>query len=257
MSQRNRLGGLAGVACGTLLAGMPGIALAGFSDPALVFTATNLTGTGSINITLAQGSALPGGGWQWALAGPPVAITTGGGALIATITAGSITMQDTGGLVATSFAVTAGNSATNIQILSGEVFFPNQFNPQGRASSALTVTDNNGNGASVSGNRPGGTAFSAHYNGAAPLGTPFSNLISGPLTEPNAFGSESTSQAFPIAPGVFAPIAGNVSSISSVWDFTVTANDQASGTSVFVLVPAPASLALLGMGGLLAGRRRR
>jgi len=257
MSQRNRLGGLAGAACVALLAGMPGVAHAGFSDPALVFTATNLTGTGSISITLAQGSALPGGGWQWSLAGPPVPILTGGGALIGTITSGSITMKDSGGLVATSFAVTAGNSATNFQISSGEVFFPAQLNPLGRASAGITVTDNTGNGASVTGNRPGGTVFGAHYNGPAPAGLLFSNLIAGPLNEPNGFGSESTSQSFPAAPGAFTPIAGNVTSISSLWDFTVTNNDQASGTSVFVLIPAPASLALLGMGGLIAGRRRR
>lgn len=254
MSQRSRLGG---VACLAFVAGAASLAHAGYSDPAIIFTATNLTGTGTISINLAAGAALPGGGWQWSLAGPPVAITNGGGALIGMITSGTVTMQDSGGLVATSFAVTAGNSATNFQISSGEVFLPVKFNPQGRASSGLTVTDNTGNGASVTGNRPGGTAFSAHYNGLAPAGTAFSNLIAGPLSEPNAFGSESTSQSFPVAPGVFAPIVANVTSISSLWDFTVTANDQASGTSVFVLVPAPASLALMGMGGLITGRRRR
>jgi hypothetical protein len=232
------------------------VAQAGYTDPGLVFTATNAQGVGSVTISLAQGAPLPNGGWQWVLVGPPIPIMSGLNTL-GTITQASITMIDSGGLVASSFAVTSGNSATNFMIGSGLVFFPTQINPSARASAGLTVTDNTGNGASVTGNRPGGSVYSSHYNGLAPGGTTFSNLIAGPLVEPAAFGSESTNQSFPAAPGAFTTVVGSVSNLSTIWDFTVTANDQASGTSVFVLTPAPGSVALLGLGGLVLGRRRR
>lgn len=236
---------------------LAGVAQAGISDPGLTLTATNAQGTGTLTVPLANGSVLPGGGWQWILAGPPINLTNPGNVVIGTLNQGTITMSDTGVLVASSFAVTAGTSDTTFQLNSALVTFSALLNPQARASAGLTVTDNTGNGASVTGNRPGGSVFSAQYNGLAPAGTAFANLIAGPLTEPNAFGSESASQSFPAAPGAFTTVAGAVTSVSSMWDFTVTANDQASGTSVFVLVPTPAGLALLGLGGLVLGGRRR
>jgi MYXO-CTERM domain-containing protein len=45
--------------------------------------------------------------------------------------------------------------------------------------------------------------------------------------------------------------------MSARYRFSLTANDEASGTSSFEIVPAPGAIALLGMGGLLAARRRR
>ena len=51
---------------------------------------------------------------------------------------------------------------------------------------------------------------------------------------------------------------GAVSDISSRFSFTLSANDIASGTSIFtVVIPSPGSAALLGLGGLVAIRRRR
>lgn len=237
------------------VAGLCGSALAGYTNPGLAFTATNAQGAASVSINLGQGAPLPGGGWQWVLFGPAIPIQTGGGVVLGSINQGTVTLNDTGALVAVSFAVTAGNSATNFIINSSVVSF-SPMAMDGRASAGMTVTDNTGNGASITGNRPGGAMFSAHYNGAAPGGTTFANLITGPLVEPNAFGSEASNQSFPAAPGVFTPV-GVVGDISTTWDFTVSANDQASGTSVWVVIPSPASLALLGAGVLVSGRRRR
>lgn len=234
-----------------------GVAQGGISDPGVVFTATNAQGTGSLSIPLAQGAPLPGGGWQWVLVGPPVNILGPGNVVLGTLTQASMTLRDTNVLAASSFAVTAGQSNTTFTLNSALVTFGSITNAQARASAGLTVTDNTGNGASVTGNRPGGAVFSAQYNGLAPAGSTFADLIAGPLVEPGGFGSESTNQSFPAAPGAFSAIAGSVGSVSTMWDFTVTANDQASGTSVFVLVPTPASLALLGMSGLVLGGRRR
>lgn len=245
--------GVAGVIAGMVV----GAANAGITDPGLSFSATNLQGTGSVSIALAQGSPLPGGGWQWALVGAPVPILGPGNVVLGTINQGTATLDDTGRVVATSFAVTAGNSNTNFTVTSALVSFPSLLNPLGRTSAGLTVTDNTGNGASVSGNLLGGSVFTSRYNGQAPAGSLFANLIAGPLVEPTGFGSESASASFPGAPGAFAPIAGSVSSMSTMWDFTVTQNDQASGTSVFVLVPSPGTLGLLGLSGLALARRRR
>lgn len=242
---------------GAALALGASVAQAGITDPGLTFTATNAGGTGSITVPLANGAPLPGGGWQWVLVGPPINIVAPSNEILGTLTQGSITMNDTGGLVASSFAVTAGNSNTNFQIASALVSFSGLGNPQARASAGITVTDNTGNGASVVGNLAGGSVYGAHYNGMAPGGTTFASLIAGGVIEPSAFGSESSNQSFPAAPGAFSTIIGAVGSMSTMWDFTVTAGDQASGTSVFVLIPAPSGLAALGVAGLVMGRRRR
>jgi MYXO-CTERM domain-containing protein len=245
------------MAAGVVVATLAAAAHAGITDPGLTFTATNANGTGTLSVPLASGAPLPGGGWQWVLTGPPLNIMSPGNVVLGTVSQGSITMNDNGGIVAITFAATAGGAATNFQVNSALVSFSPVGNPQARASAGLTVTDNNGDGASVTGNRPGGTHYSAHYNGLAPAGSAFANLIAGPLVEPNAFGSEASSQSFPAAPGAFSTIVGSVQSMSAAWDFTLTAGDQASGTSVFVIIPAPAGLGLLGVAGLALGSRRR
>lgn len=234
-----------------------GSASAGITDPGVVFEATNAQGTGSVSISLAQGSVLPGGGWQWVLAGPPIPIMSGPN-VIGTITQGSVTLIDQlpQPLLATSFAVQAGESNTSFSIQSALVSFPTINDTHARATAGITVTDVNGGGASVTGNRPNASVFSAHYNGQAPAGAAFANLLSGGVSEPNPFGSESVSQNFPFGPG-FSPLGTDASSASTIWDFTVSAGDAASGTSGFFLVPAPASMALLSVAGGVMLRRRR
>jgi hypothetical protein len=45
--------------------------------------------------------------------------------------------------------------------------------------------------------------------------------------------------------------------MSAQFSFMLSAFDAASGTSNYQIVPAPGALALLGLGGLAATRRRR
>lgn len=69
------------------------------------------------------------------------------------------------------------------------------------------------------------------------------------------FGSDNVSESFGI-PGPSQAGPGG-SEIGIRLAFTLGAGDQMSYTGVFVIVPAPGALALLGLGGLVANRRRR
>jgi hypothetical protein len=155
-----------------------------------------------------------------------------------------------------SFNVLAGSVDTTFTITSALVSFA-AINPaEGRASASLTVTDLNGNGVTLTPGADQGGAYTSRYNGLAPGGTLFHDFFSTPLTTPIPGDSTTVAGDFP-GGGAFVPIAGSVVSISSRFSFTLSANDLASGTSVFRVVPAPASLSLLGLGGLLGARRRR
>ena len=121
-----------------------------------------------------------------------------------------------------------------------------------RATAGVTVTDNDANGATLTGEGAGGSFFNAAYNG----GTTFADLISGPFTTSVA-GSNSGAQDFPAAPGAFDPIGGTLTDIQAQFNFTLSANDSASGTSGFFSIPTPGAATLIALGGLAGLRRRR
>jgi hypothetical protein len=158
--------------------------------------------------------------------------------------------------VALNFNVFAGSLDTTFTITSATVSFGSLANPPGRASASLSITDLNGDGVLL--NRSGGVggAYTAFYNGAPPGGTVFHDLFAGAVATAISGDTATASEDFP-GGGSFQTIPGAVSSIASRFQFTLSANDMASGTSVFtVQVPAPGSLALLGMSGMLFARRR-
>jgi hypothetical protein len=91
------------------------------------------------------------------------------------------------------------------------------------------------------------------YNGVSDLGgDTFADLISTPIT-----GSDTVSDDT----GGYIPIAGNVSSMQSVFKFQLQGDASASGNAYYDiegdLVPEPMTIALLGLGGLFIRRRRR
>ncbi len=119
-----------------------------------------------------------------------------------------------------------------------------------------TVTDLNGNGASLS-STPGGSIYSALIDGSVVATllddhtTSFLDPFQSAVVGPDAFG-----EPIPSDPG-----PDTLVSMSIELEFTLSAGDAASFTSIFVLIgtpiPAPAGLALLGVAGMFGSRRRR
>lgn len=156
--------------------------------------------------------------------------------------------RSSGQTVTLNFNVAAGAANTVFQVTSSQ-FAAAYPTAMGRASAAISVTDTLGNGATLSAD--GAAAYTAYYNA---FGSTFASLLGGSVNA-GAFSTATASAEFP-GGGMFAPVGGSVADIGAEWTFAVSAFDIASGTSVFTVVPAPASLALLGLGGLAMRRRR-
>ncbi|MEM0982508.1 MAG: hypothetical protein AAGI17_01015 [Planctomycetota bacterium] len=179
-----------------------------------------------------------------------------------------------------SFSVLAGASDTVFTISSSELTFTPLTNVVGMATAAITLTDTLGDGATITGlvdsgnigtgpngrdiaGSPSGVThqYGAFVDGSAAdnVITPFGFLLDSPFSVVG-FGSDTISEDDPGAG--FRPVGLDpVSSISSQFSFTLSANDTASGTSRFVIagqiVPAPATFSALAGMGILASRRRR
>ena len=122
-----------------------------------------------------------------------------------------------------------------------------------------SVTDLNGNGATLAAPGNGGSVYTALIDGAPVqqlLVDPFSVTTGNWLTStvgPAAFGDNPAIPSLPYNAGVTQSIGITIS-------FTLTAGDAAAFTSIFVVeecIPAPAALALFGVAGLVGSRRRR
>ncbi len=154
-----------------------------------------------------------------------------------------------------NFAVQSGQSATHFHIASELLTFAPITNPTGTASAAMTISDQDGTGAQLVGAGPNGGAYLAQYNGWAgdpvngPSGTTFHEGIQAINADPWLSADDSTNQDW-------TPISETVDSMSALISFDLSANDLASGTSHFEIVPEPAALSLLVVGALALLRRR-
>ena len=192
------------------------------------------------------------GHMDWALSAP---MSLGGAnGLIATIDSFGLGFDGDPG-VSNGFSVTAGVITTTFTLTSATVSFTAINNPAAYASAGITLTDTDSNGATLVGLQSGGKAYEAVYNGA----TPWADLVSG-IVAPTDW----TVVAMERRPGGGREtIPALVSSIYSQFKFSVTANDQASGTSRFDVIqpiPEPGTVMLLGTGALMmlgAAIRRR
>lgn len=148
--------------------------------------------------------------------------------------------------VLANFNVTAGGLNTTFNITSGSLIVAPALYT-GTASAQVTLQDNDGDGALLSFSTNPAGMYSAYYNGL----TTFTNLLPNPVVAAPFSGA--------IDNGNFGPaaIVPFVSDISAEFNFTLSANDTATGTSNFTIVPTPGGLALIGLGTLVATRRRR
>ncbi|MEL6497318.1 MAG: VPLPA-CTERM sorting domain-containing protein [Planctomycetota bacterium] len=153
--------------------------------------------------------------------------------------------------VVADFSVFASTQNASFQINSAVVSFSTiqASDALGFASAAVTLVDVLNDGAALT-PAPGG-GYQALVNG----GSTFASLFpaGSPLSVPSGTGTLD----FNSDTGAFLPAGVDVSSISASWNFSLSGFDSATGTSTFTVIPAPASAAMLGLGGLAAARRRR
>jgi len=251
---RNRLSSVA-----TLVAiaggfGLAAPALADISDIVLRIEATNEMGTAVFEGHLSEGTWYEGREYIWE-SRTPIMMLSNSGQLIASFNNGRVRCVDDP-VVQLNFSVSAGSLNTTFTITSPTLSFVAITDAEGRASAGVAATDVDGDGATVmTAGMP--RLYTSRYNGAVPAGSLFADLIAGPVAAP-AFDSTTASEESP-GGGLYSAVTGSVSDMSSRFRFSLTANDDASGTSSYEIrpVPAPGAIALLGLGGLLAGRRRR
>lgn len=239
---------------GKLLIGLAGatapVALAGtISDVVLRIEATNAQGTGVWEVMYDEAfyhRATDTYHWESA---ETAVISNASGQVIATVVnASEMIIGDP--VINLNFLVIAGAADTTFTISSALLSFPALDDAVATASAQIGSTDLDGNGVTVSGLHAGDTkGYRADYNGLVPGGTNFAMLVDDQVG--GAFTSNIESETEPTQ-----AIGDGIADMSSQFRFTVSANDQASGTSIYVVTPEPASLALLALGGLAVLRRR-
>lgn len=243
------------VAVGTILAAVlatGGVAAADIIGPGLVVTATNSLGTASFIVELDDPFAetFPNGDWRYVLP-DAIEMRDGDGDLIGRIDAlrGDIFANPH---VVMSFAVTGGALDTLFTITSGiETLGPVPAAVAlGGGSAGITFGDSNGvDGVTVTGAYAGGDVHRMIINAdGSPMD--FTTIVGGPFFRASGTGSAAES-APGLAPGV------TVTSISSEFSFTVSAGDATTGTSSFTVIPTPGAAALLGLGVISLGLRRK
>lgn len=149
------------------------------------------------------------------------------------------------------FGVQAGPNTTMFELISPTLTFGPLSNARALASAGIVGSDQNGNGIVITPGLSSGFGFAANYNGSTNfrsyLGSTLTNLPHGSVGDQGNMNPE----------GVFQPIGGTVTDMTSIYRFSVSGGDTAGGTTTYSIAPAPGSITLIGLAGLALGRRRR
>lgn len=200
-------------------------------------TAGQYSATESFDVPCVAGQA------DWAL-GTPRDITVGG------VQLGQIKelafQSDSEPFVNLHFSVEAFALDTTFEINSAVVTFGALLDADAYASAGVTLTGDE-DGATLTGLFDG-ASYQARYD----AGILYANLVRGFSVD-----ADQTLTHSDRSPAAGYNTISTISSIESQFKFTLSALDQASGTSRFYVTPEPATLALLGLCGLALIRRRK
>lgn len=230
---------------GFVFAALATSAQAGITDPALDITATSSLGTATLRIRESMGQ-WQGDSWKM-LAGEAIELVDpSSGNRIALIKELFVEFIEDP-QVTVNFTAVAGPVVTAFSFSSGVLSFPTINPSTALATAGVTVTDNDSDGATFTGTM-GGDGYRAVYNDSVVFDT-----LLGTYVVP----ADDSLTKNERSPGAGQTSIGSTFNMSSNWDFTLSANDQVGGTSLFRIVPAPGAVALFGLAGLTVARRRR
>ncbi len=213
-------------------------------DP-LVVTATSSLGTAQFVVRLQDGTYNPStGDFSYSSSSTVQLMDDSSGRLIGTLTGLSVGFIGDP-QISIGFSVQSGAAPTSFTIASGLNVFASILNPAASGVASMTLTDNNSNGATLTGDVAPGFSYGARFNGGNTYLNRVADLVAGPGQTVNDTG---------FLTGV---VLGSVTDQSALYSFTLSGGDTASGTSVYTVVPAPAAGALILLSGLSLARRRR
>ncbi len=250
---------VAGFIVTTMACGSASALTVSASDPFLTVRATSGSFTGTITVPLADVLVFNDVDldvFYWATT-DPVPIFDGTN-LVATLVnmtvlAGRNTQPDGEQRfgIDIDFGVQAGANTTMFELISPTLSFTPLTNARALASAGIVGTDQNANGITITPGLASGFGFAADFNGSSNFRSYLNNVLTNV-----AHGSVGDAGNM-VPAGVFQPLPGVVSDMSSMYKFSVSGGDTAGGTTTYSIAPAPGSMTLIGLAGLVLGRRRR
>ena len=157
-----------------------------------------------------------------------------------------------------NFSLTNTNPSLPVtfDILTATIVFDAIPNAEAAASASMTLTQGAGSpaGASVTGKFTGGKCYQARYSTDSLLNTATVFASLDPSMSFTSGLGRSETETLP-ADGM-AALGTTVYMMESEYKFTLSAGDQASGSSIFLITPEPATLMLAALGAFTVVRKR-
>lgn len=222
------------------------VVTAGSAQAALIgnaFTLSATNGSGTDGVTIPNASLVYDGGdnsYSYAYTGPSFTLSNG-----VVVESFDVYYPLTNPGVSMTFVGHTAGQATTFSLSTATHTFGPLIGQFANASAGMTLTGINASNANMVGLNAG-FAHLASFN----TGPYYVNVASFGVANANG-----TADDFGFTGPDF--IAGPVSSLVDTWSFTVDADDSVSINSFASITPAPGTLGLLGLGGLVIARRRR